>query len=180
MYGQMPPRQHGPRLLPRVPRRLWLAAALLAFGLPSPAAAQITEPLDDAGARSPMELLLEHRDRLELTPDQVDRLAAIRTRLAAANDPLVNRMVELRQQWQRERLAAHQAGRRPNPERMERIRTAAAPLHTRIQQNNRTAMQAVNRLLAPSQRARLRAIVEERRGASPGGGGEEAGAGEDD
>jgi hypothetical protein len=141
-----------------------LAVAFLCMALPAVATAQGAFPLEDAIPRSPLELLIEHQDALNLRPDQIERLSAIRARLAAANDPLVARMIELRRQWQQERLAAQRAGRRPNPRRQDRIRAAAAPIHTRIQQNNRTAMQAVNRLLAPPQRARLRMLVEARRG----------------
>jgi len=110
-----------------------------------------------------MELLLEHGASLGLTPGQLERLAGIRERLATANEPLVNRMLTLRRQWQRQRGPAGQDRGAQRLAQLERIRAAAEPTHERIQRNNRTAMQAVNRLLTPEQRAHLRAIVEDRR-----------------
>jgi Spy/CpxP family protein refolding chaperone len=109
-------------------------------------------------ARRPLELLVAHGAELGLTPAQLDRVNRIRERLGRTNEPLVRRMMTLRQQWQQQRLAARQ-----NRARLERIRAAAEPVHARIQANNRTAMRAVNRVLTPSQRAQLRAIVEDRR-----------------
>jgi hypothetical protein len=164
----------------RVGRRLSLGQRTLAavfvlagLGLAPPALAQeaevqsapdlptgrLTAPMPPR----PMELLLEHRESLGLTAEQLDRLAAIRRRLAAANDPLVNRMLELRREWQQQRRAARRGGNGEDAARLDRIRAAAQPIHTRIQRNNRTAMQAVNRLLTREQRTELRAIVEKRR-----------------
>jgi hypothetical protein len=108
---------------------------------------------------SPLELLLEQREALQLTDEQVTRIETIRARLAGQNDPLIARLIRLRARWRAER----QAGPLQDASRLRGIRGAAAPIHVRIQQNNRAAMQAVNRLLTPPQRARLRRIVEERR-----------------
>jgi hypothetical protein len=149
------------------------ALVLAALVLAAPAVAQEAQvqPKPDVPASQiaeampprPLELLLEHREALGLTAAQLDRLAAIRERLAAANEPLVNRMLELRREWQQQRRAERRERNEHNAARLARIRTAAQPLHTRIQRNNRTAMQAVNRLLTRDQRAKLRAIVEHRR-----------------
>jgi Spy/CpxP family protein refolding chaperone len=109
-------------------------------------------------APRPLELLMEHGDQLELTEPQIERLNRVRARLARANEPLVRRMLNLRRQWQQQRLLSA-----PDSARLARIRAAAEPVHARIQANNRTAMQAVNRVLTRQQRQRLRAIVEERR-----------------
>jgi hypothetical protein len=109
-------------------------------------------------APRPLELLIDHRDELALTAVQLERLDRIRTRLTRANEPLVRRMLNLRRQWQQLRFVAS-----PDRARLARIRTAAEPVHARLQANNRTAMQAVNRLLTGPQRQRLRAIVEARR-----------------
>ncbi len=110
-------------------------------------------------ARSPLELLLERRDALQLNDEQVARIGTIRDRLATQNDPLVARLIHLRTRWRAER----QAGPQQDLSRLRGIRTAAAPIHARIQQNNRAAMRAVNQVLTPAQRGRLRRIVEERR-----------------
>ena len=176
----MPPRVFERRRpIPSRGRAFLLVSLLVGLGLPSLAGAQ---DLPSAGAGTPprpLELLIEHRDSLGLTSDQLDRLGQIRERLANANEPLVNRMLTLRRRWQRERGIAQKEGGQQNQARLDRIRRAAEPIRERIQRNNRTAMQAVNRLLTREQRAQLRAIVEERRkvdGAeAPARGGSDAG-----
>jgi hypothetical protein len=169
-----------PRGLPRAPveRRRRISTLrctfLLAFVLigaqpPSTVEAQALQPADPGLLQSPLELLLERRASLELTAAQLDRLESIRNRLATENDPLVNRMMELRREWQQQRQAPQKGGRQQraerqqNAERQQRIRADAEPIRAQIQQNNRTAMQAVNRLLTPAQRAQVRGIVQERR-----------------
>jgi hypothetical protein len=137
------------------------ALALVLLGLPDAARAQEAPSDVDAAPPRPLELLLEQRASLRLTTEQLDGLEGIRARLAAQNEPLVNQMLALRKEWQQQR---GQRGRRGEAAaRLERIRADAEPIRAQIQQNNRTAMQAVNRLLTRNQRAQLRGIVEERR-----------------
>jgi Spy/CpxP family protein refolding chaperone len=115
---------------------------------------------------------------LALSAEQLGRLEEIKARLAAANEPLVARIMSLRNQWQRERRAAGRTGRAVDDERVERLRTTAERVRTRIQNNNRTAMRSVNQLLTPEQRQRLREFVQERRQQNSGrraGGGSNAG-----
>lgn len=133
------------------------AAALAQPGIPSP------EPLP-----LPLEMLLEQRGPLELTGDQVGQLDQIQAGLASRNEPLVAQMMTLREQWQHARNEGRRGRQRESAERLERIRTAAQELRNRIQENNRAAMQRVNRLLTAKQRKQLRAIVEERRQVNPG------------
>ena len=150
--------------------------ALCLTGLSTAAFGQTEEP-PEAAPTSPLELLLERRSALELTSAQVGDLEQIREQLASTNDPLVQRMMTLRSQWQQARRAARN-GRAQAPERLERIRVQAERLRDRIQQNNRDAMQRVNRMLTPPQRRQLRSIVQERRQQNPGrraGGGPNAG-----
>jgi len=141
-----------------------LVLALLASLAMAPAASAQKGPLgDDPLPRSPLEVLLEQRAALDLSSDQLTRLDEIRGRLASDNEPLVNQMMTLRTEWQQARRAARN-GRGPDAaERVARIRADAEELRGRIQQNNRTAMQAVNQLLRPAQRKQLRGIVQERR-----------------
>ena len=145
-------------------RPLLLVLTLLASLAWVPAAsAQSGASADDPLPRSPLEVLLEQRAALNLSSDQLARLDEIRGRLASDNEPLVNQMMTLRTQWQQARRAARN-GRGPEAaERVARIRADAEELRGRIQQNNRTAMQAVNQLLRPAQRKQLRGIVQERR-----------------
>lgn len=140
-------------------RFLLLALGLLCLGLPGVAMAQ-TDQTDESSSR-PLELLLQQRDALGLTADQLEQIDGLRGRLRAENEPLVGRMITLRLQWRQARRAAA-ADRPQSSDRLERIRTAAERVRLRIQANNRQAMQQVRRLLTPAQRTQLRALVEER------------------
>jgi LTXXQ motif family protein len=146
--------------------RAMLVALFLTGLTPLVASAQGDEVPAELPA-SPLQLLLEHRGPLELTSEQVGDLEQIRERLASTNDPLVQRMMNLRRQWQQERRAARN-GREQAPARLEGIRAQAERIRERIQQNNRAAMQRVNRMLTPPQRKQLRTIVQERRQQNPG------------
>lgn len=141
-----------------------LALALLLTGLAhaAPASAQVLLDRVEVPPR-PLELILDHREALGLTLEQTRGIGRIRERLAQANEPLVARMMALRQQWRQQRHAEQQ-GEPGTADALGRIRSEAASVTLRIRRNNRLAMQAVNRLLTADQRAALRAIVEERRG----------------
>lgn len=147
----------------------FVAGLVLAVLVPAAAWPQAV-PDTAQSQRSPLELLLEHREALELTPEQLGQLDLIRDRLRRQNDPLVGRMLRLRAQWQRERMAARGGGAAQESPQLRRLRAQAQPVHERIQQNNRAAMQAVSRILTPEQRQRLRRIVEQGgRGGGPAG-----------
>lgn len=144
------------------------------------AAAQAVLPGDDPLPRSPLEVLVESRDALALSGSQLDELSRIRERLSVTNEPLVTRLMALRDEWQQERRSARKGGQRPDAARIARIRGDAAGTRTRIQQNNREAMRTVNRLLSPAQRKELRSLIAARRPLNPGrraGGAFGAGAG---
>ena len=149
-----------------------LLACLTGLGVPNAAAQDAAAAQDRAAAetqvpQSPLELLLGQGHALNLTEAQRNQLDRIRGRLATRNDPLIQQMLALRQQWQQERGVAR-ADRRPRmQQRLQRIRNSAARLRERIGRNNRAAMQSVNRLLTPPQRAQLRTIIQERRRQPP-------------
>jgi Spy/CpxP family protein refolding chaperone len=124
---------------------------------------------DPQAPQSPLDLLLDQGQTLDLSAAQLDQLDGIRKRLAGRNDPLVQQMLTLRKEWQQERRAGRGEGR-PRAQRLQRIRNNAERIRARIQRNNQTAMQSVNRLLTPPQRAQLRAIIQERRRQAPPGG----------
>jgi hypothetical protein len=154
--------------------------------MPDAAMAQQASP-------QPLEILLENRQALGLTPPQVTQIENLRTGLTQRNEPLIARFVELRAQWQREQRALRRQGGRqgqalqqqlppllgtgaqPTPG-LEAIRLSAQTLRTQIDENNRSAMQEVNRLLDRRQKARLRELVQARRPGGPGGAGGGAGA----
>ena len=148
----------------------WLfLAVLVSIGHPPPAWAQNDLPADQERQSSPLELLLEHRAALALTTDQIGQLDQIREQLASTNEPLVAQMMSLRSQWQQERRTAKKRGGGADQQaRIERIRADAEQLRSRIQENNRSAMQNVNRLLKPAQRKQLRGIVQDRKQQSSG------------
>lgn len=167
------PREHRfatrPRGTPRAPFRLGVlvVAALVTLVLPCAAGAQSPAPDEGFLPGSPLSLLIERREALQLTSDQLVQLKAIQEQVAVTNEPLVGRMMNLRARWQQERRTARRGGNPPNEARIERLRDAAQRTRTQIQRNNRMAMQEVNRLLTPTQRARVRGIVEERRRQRP-------------
>jgi hypothetical protein len=155
-----------PRPARRPARRRIQALSLVLLALAAPALGQEAAADVEPVPRSPLEELIERRAALALTPDQLSRLEIIRERLATRNEPLVERMMTLRGQWRR--LRANTDARRGDgqaAERLTRIRANADRLRARIQSNNRTAMQAVNRLLTREQRAQLRSLLAERRDA---------------
>lgn len=158
-------------------RRGWLLV-ILAMSLMVPSVAWAQDAVGDAPLPpSPIEQLLEQRAALNLSPDQLSRLDEIKQQLTSKNEPLVNQMMMLRQQWQQARRAARN-GRAGAPVRVEQIRAEAQDARAKIQQNNRAAMQEVNRLLRPAQRKQLRGIIQERRQDNRGrraGGGSNAG-----
>jgi Spy/CpxP family protein refolding chaperone len=136
-------------------------AIVLALGVSSPAIGQTAGPPDEP--TRPLEVLLQQRESLGLTPEQLGRIEEIRRDLTALNEPLVERMMTLRAQWQQARRAMRRADTPEIAARLTRVRTAADQVRARIQRNNRTAMVSVNRVLTPPQRTQLRAIVNERR-----------------
>jgi Spy/CpxP family protein refolding chaperone len=136
------------------------------FAQPAIALAQDGGTADEELVR-PLEVLRQQQSALGLTADQLGQLDRIQAGLTTENEPLVSQMMRLRTEWQRERRAARN-GRPPDVSRVERIRSAARDVRGRIQANNRTAMQKVNRLLTPAQRKQLRGIVEKRRQQNPG------------
>lgn len=140
-----------------------LGVLLIGLGLPPAVAAQGDTSGDSSVPPSPLELLQEQRGALNLSADQLSRLDDIRDRLASRNGPLVDRMMTLRTEWQQARRAARNGRGRQAEARVERIRAAAQEARQRIQQNNRTAMQEVNRLLSPAQRKQLRGMIQDRR-----------------
>jgi hypothetical protein len=136
---------------------------MLAVSLMVPSLARAQDAVgDEPLPPSPIEQLLEQRAALNLSSDQLSRLDEIKQQLASKNEPLVNQMMQLRRQWQQARRAARN-GRAGAPARVDRIRAEAQDARAKIQQNNRAAMQDVNRLLRPAQRKQLRGIIQDRR-----------------
>jgi Spy/CpxP family protein refolding chaperone len=126
----------------------------------------------------PFDLLIESGSNLGLSDSQLEQLRTLRDQLAAANEPLVRRLLQLRAEWQAGAAPSARVGA-SEPAGRGRLRVAAASLRMRIQRNNRRTMREVGRVLTPAQRAGLRALVDERRrqrGESAGEGAADAGS----
>lgn len=150
-----------------------LILAALCASAPVPAGAQ-----DVAGAPGPrtgaVDFLLQHRDALALGPSQVRRLEEVRDRLGERNRPLVERFVEVRRRWQRERPDGWERlgwrERRAARVRFQReVQDEVRELREGIERNNRAAVAEVRRVLTPPQRERARGLLRERlpRGGGP-------------
>ncbi|MBW3553703.1 MAG: Spy/CpxP family protein refolding chaperone [Gemmatimonadetes bacterium] len=133
-----------------------LAAAALLAG---PVAAQGGQgprgrPATPAGAgvmdRNPVAVLLERRDELELTADQVARLEAVQARVERENAPRIERL--------RAALGDRPARDLTDEERVqlrERMRELQ-PVRTEIRETNRAAMEEVRGILTAEQRTKIR------------------------
>jgi hypothetical protein len=140
--------------------------ALLAAVLGTPAAA-VAQPLSAVPLNQrPLEWLLEARDTLGLTAEQVARLEQVKTRLDARNGPLIEQLLTLRAAWQQERLALRRARATEDSELLVQLRNRSQQLLMEIQLGNRRAMTMVQGLLTPDQRRLLREMVRERRAAT--------------
>ena len=134
----------------------------------------------DAMMRNPASVVLEHREALALTDDQVTALEAIRAEIEEQNGP---RWAQLKEAFgdadpAEMTLEERQALR----ERMEEL----APVRAEIRQTNRTLMAGFHEMLSPEQEAELRTIMRRgpegrpghgMRGRRHGGGGPGAGMG---
>lgn len=149
--------------------RAWsvvVVAALVSFAPLQGSAQDPDPPRPGTGA---VDFLLAHRDSLGLRPAQVARLEAVRDRLAERNRPHVERFVELRGRWQRERPAEWRRlgwrERRAARLRFQReVREEVRELREAIGRNNRAAVAEVRRVLTPAQRERARALLRARTG----------------
>ena len=117
--------------------------------------------------RGPIQTLLDHREEMGLTAEQVDRLEAIQARVVERNRPLVQRFLEIRRRWERARPANW---RTLPPARRSQIRARfqssireeSRALEERVQTNHRAAMLEVRAVLTNAQRRRLRSFLENR------------------
>ena len=146
---------------------LWVGLLLLSVTRPVHAQTVGGEDPVPAGRNGPIQLLLEHREEMALTADQVARLQEIQARVEERNRPLVQRFLEIRRRWERERPAnwatLPPARRRQLQERFQSgIRAESRDLGARVQANHRAAMLRVRGLLSSAQRVRLRSLLDDR------------------
>ena len=149
-------------------RTIFIWVGLLLLAIPRPGQAQTDEAPSrfPSGENGPIQTLLDHREEFGLTSAQVDRLRAMQSRVVERNRPLVQRFLEIRRRWERERPANWRtlppARRRQIQERFQgTIRAESRALEEQVQTNHRAAMLEVRAMLTREQRQKLRSFLED-------------------
>jgi hypothetical protein len=145
-------------------RTILFSLILLLFATLPGVAQGHRDALVDRG--DPVEMLLDIRRQLQLSPEQITELKKIQARLEAANRPYVERLLEIQREVQSQFVTASADGRRHSNEPTEaQMELARVPLR-QIQQNSVAAMEEVNGLLTPQQKERAATLlrVDGRRG----------------
>lgn len=150
---------------------LWVGLLLLAVARAAQAQSGDFPDRVPSGESGPIQTLLEHREEIGLTAEQVSGLRAVQGRVSERNRPLVQRFLEIRRRWERERPANWRslppARRRQIQERFQgRIRAESRALEEQVQTNHRAAMLEVRAMLTRAQRQKLRSFLED--GSLPG------------
>ena len=155
---------------------------LLFLGTHGSARAQAEADTDSvlSPRNGPIRMLLDRREQMGLTAEQVARLEAIQARVEERNSAPVQRFMEIRRRWERERPADWRrlppARRREIRERFQSaIREESRGLGEQVQRNNQEAMLQVRAVLTEAQRQRLRRFLGGGRLGAPAGAGEREG-----
>jgi len=116
----------------------------------------------------PFARLLERRQELQLTAEQVTRIEAIRDRLRTQNQPLIEQLQAARRQagLPERRQGEARGGERPRPteeqrQAMRQLRERTRPVAEQLRTNTRTAMREVHGILTEQQRDQLRQLHRE-------------------
>ncbi len=149
------------------------ALALTLAAAPLPLLAQTTTPAAPAQRgearaaralqRSPVARLIEQRQRLGLSDEQVARLRTVEQQLQARNAPLVERMRTTLQG------AAPQGRTRGTPlteeqrQELRRTRESLRPVREQMRENGRAAREEIRAILTEEQRGRLQEMRREMR-----------------
>ena len=126
------------------------------------------------GEGDPFARLLERRQELNLTAQQVSRIEAIRARLQAQNQPLMEQLQAARRQaGLPDRSVESRGGERPRLTEEQRaaarqMRERMAPVAQQLRSNRRAAMREVHEVLTEAQREQLRQKHREHRGGRRG------------
>ena len=107
----------------------------------------------DAMMRNPATLVLEHRDALALTDDQVSALEAIQAEIEEQNGPRWAALKEAFGEADPAEMTVEE--RQALRDRMQEL----APVRMEIRQTNRTLMSSFHEMLTPEQEAELRTIM---------------------
>lgn len=142
-------------VLPDMIRIAWLALALISLTGTS------IVGQDNRGARAndpgPIQMLIELKEELQLTPEQLTRLEAIDEKMDQENEKCVVRLSEIR-----ERIRSLPRDRSPEQQALFQSYLAEArPLMDVIQKNNRKAMEQVGQVLLPEQKELIERFLRE-------------------
>jgi periplasmic protein CpxP/Spy len=165
-------------------RNIALALALVAA--PQVLSAQDPAPAHPRGERAhggrgqgarmgdPFARLLEQRQQLGLSSQQVAQIEAIRSRLQAQNRPLVEQLQAARRQAGLPERGEARGGERPRlteeqRQAMRQLRERTQPVAEQLRANNRTAMREVHGILTEQQRTQLRQLHQQHGGRGHGG-----------
>lgn len=143
-----------------------LLAAAPALAQEAPSARERGESAAERMAHrghGPLEMLMEHRERLALTQEQIASLRAIEQRTAEMNQPLLQRMMQIRETALQEREKLEPPLTRDQRREMMSHMRQARPLLRQVRENSREAMREVGQVLNDAQKTALREIVAERR-----------------
>lgn len=132
---------------------MMLAVPLAAQETPTEAGDPMMRQGPAAMARNPVAVVLEHREQLELTADQVRALEALATRLDEENGPRRARLEEAFGDADPRTMTAEE--RRAHRDRMQEL----APVHQEMRTANRAAMAEVRELLTDVQEAALPTLM---------------------
>lgn len=112
--------------------------------------------------RNPAQVVLDHRERLELTEEQVERLEAVAARVQEQNGPRWERLQAAFGDVAPRGMSAEE--RDALRERMRELR----PVREEIRKTNRAAGTEIHELLTDDQEAKLRSVMHRRRGGERG------------
>jgi hypothetical protein len=144
--------------------RSCLLALLLVVGAAASARAQAAFP---ALPQDPFQVILQQRQALGLTAQQMQSIRTIRAGVNQLNEQPVARFLELRRQRQQIVQAARAAGGQPDLVRLQQILGEAQPFFRRINANVRNGMVTVGNVLRPNQRQKLRELIPQLQQARP-------------
>ena len=127
-----------------------------------PARPMLPPPVLGIEERGELRGLMRHKEELELSDEQVERIEEIARRLQERNQPLLERLrkagVPLDPQ---ERMEVREMDMRERRQ-LRRTLELEQPTLRRLRENTRMAMEMARRTLTPEQRVRARELMQER------------------
>lgn len=164
----------------------FIVLALLLVGAPMQLNAQKDgHPGPRAGAfgkahQRPVQMLLQHRERLQLTREQVATLQEIDRQSVERNRPYVQRVVEKHREVKATLRAQPGLTREERHAIVRRSMEEIQPFAEKLRENDRLTMTEVRTVLTPEQRSLLREVIRhgKKRDGPPGDSGRRRGRGQ--